>query len=527
VAGQIKSKGTGGAGAPDIAWQQDSFIMGNKGTDTFLPEFTFHGFRYVEVDGYPGELTAGLMEGIPLHAAVQPAGSFYCSDSLFNRIQSACRNTFLSNLFSVQSDCPHREKLGYGGDIVATSEALMANFNMSDFYAKTIRDYADESQPDGGLPETAPYTGIADEGLTRTSGPIGWGTVFPLLLYQLYQYYGNTELLTTQYPVAKKWVDFLADRSKDYLIHVDIGDHESLDPKQIEVTGTAFFYYNTTLLEKLARLLGKQEEADHYQGLAEQIKKAFLAKFYDPETGQVGIHTQANQSFALYFHMLPPDGEKKALEVLRDQILTQKNNHLATGIFGTKYLLEVLSENDLSGLACRMAGQQDFPGWGYMLANGATTLWEHWAYSDNTFSHNHPMFGSVSGWFYKYLAGFRPDTNAVAYNKIIFQPDGFERLRYVKATYHSPQGMISSSWRVSGEVFYNDIEVPVNTTATVQLPASTAGDIRESGKRLQEAGITVLSREKGWVFCRVGSGLYHFEVRRFVKESAYQGTAKK
>ncbi|MBN9381150.1 MAG: family 78 glycoside hydrolase catalytic domain [Chitinophagaceae bacterium] len=468
VAGQIKRKGAGGPGAPPVAWQQDDLILGERKV-VFEPVFTFHGFRYVEIEGYPGVLTRDMIQGIPLSSDVRQAGSFRCSDTLFNRIQEVSLNTFLSNLFSVQSDCPHREKLGYGGDIVATSEAFMANFDMHSFYAKTVRDFVDEAQPDGALTETAPYVGIADKGLTRTAGPIGWGTVLPLLLEQLYQYYGDSDLIVKYYPAARAWVDFLHAHAEGYIIDKGIGDHESLDPKQVEVTSTAFLFYNTLTVSKLARLLGRQEEADRYEKLAGSVKEAFVKKFYDPVTGAVGIHTEATQAFALYFHLLPEEEEKKALKVLLDQI-GERKEHVSTGIFGTKYLLEVLSEHGLSDLACKLAGQRDFPGWGNMLAQGATTLWEHWDYSDNIYSHNHPMFGSISGWFYKYIAGIRPAKDAVGYNKIILQPAGFERLSFARAEYQGPRGGIGSSWRKKGDSIYYEAVVPEKTSATVLLP---------------------------------------------------------
>lgn len=511
VAGQIKGGGMGGPGAPDVAWQQDDCILGDKGI-IFQPSFTFHGFRYVEITGLPEALTSDMIQGIPLSSDVQPAGSFYCSDSLFNRIQDAARNTFLSNLFSVQSDCPHREKLGYGGDIVATSEAFMANFDMHDFYAKTVRDYADEAQRDGGLPETAPYVGISDEGLTNTSGPIGWGTVLPLLLRQLYQYYGDTVVIMKYYPVARDWVDFLQRHASDLIISKGIGDHESLDTKQVELTSTAFFYYNIELMRQLAVIINKQDDVVQYRQLAAAVKDAFIKKFYDPANGEVGIHTEATQAFALYFHLLPEGEEDRALNVLLDKV-KEKKEHIATGIFGTKYLMEVLSEFGCNQAGCMLAGQKGFPGWGYMLENGATTLWEHWAFSDNTFSHNHPMFGSVSGWFYKYLAGIRPDPDAVAYNRLILQPGGFRRLSFARAEYQSPQGVIITSWRIRGDTMYYDVTIPVNASASILLPAVGAEHILEGGRSLSAAGIAWKKTGRDRITCQVASGRYRFRVR--------------
>jgi hypothetical protein len=472
VAGQVKRLGMGGPGAPPVAWQEDDLLLGDREL-VFEPSFTFHGFRYVEVNGYPGELTAEKIQGIALASDVPSAGNFRCSDDMFNKIQDVTRHTFLSNLFSVQSDCPHREKLGYGGDIVATSEAFMANFSMHDFYAKTVRDFADDAMSDGGLTETAPYVGISDEALTRGSGPIGWGTVLPLLLQQLHQYYGDTGLIRAYYPVAKRWVDFLHTHADHYIISKGIGDHESVDPKQVEVTSTAFLYFNTHLLSELAGVLGLGDDEARYGRLADEVKKAFATKFYDPVTGSVGIHTEATQAFALYFHLLPAQEEGKALSVLLDQI-KMKKEHVTTGIFGTKYLLEVLSEHGMSDLACRLVMQKDFPGWGNMLEHGATTLWEHWQFSDDTYSHNHPMFGSVSGWFYKYIAGIRPAPDAIGYDKVILQPSGFEYLGSAQAAYRSVHGLIRAAWKKKGDSVIYQVTVPAGVTGTVVLPGKIA-----------------------------------------------------
>ncbi|HEY4208021.1 MAG TPA: family 78 glycoside hydrolase catalytic domain, partial [Puia sp.] len=468
VAGQVKRKGMGGPGAPPIAWQEDDLILGDREV-VFEPMFTFHGFRFVEISGYPDELKAEDIQGIVLASDVPSVGNFQCTDELFNKVQEITRHTFLSNLFSVQSDCPHREKLGYGGDIVATSEAFMANFDMRGFYSKTVRDFADDAMPDGGLTETAPYVGISDEGLTKGPGPIGWGTALPLLMRQLYQYYGDAGLVRTYYPVAKKWVDYLHAQADHFIISKGIGDHESLDPKQVEVTSTAFLYYNTHLLSELAGISGKRDDAEKYGKLAKEVKAAFIKKFYDPATGAVGIHTEATQAFALYFHLLPAGGEEKAMKVLLDQI-KEKKEHVSTGIFGTKYMLEVLSEHGSSDLACRIAMQKDFPGWGNMLAHGATTLWEHWDLSDNVYSHNHPMFGSVSGWFYKYIAGIRPAPDAVGYDKVILQPSGFERLSAAQAEYRSVHGVIKTAWRRVGDSLFYEVNVPAGVRGTVILP---------------------------------------------------------
>ncbi len=511
TAGQVKKPGMGGPGAPDTAYQQDVFITAGNGLEIFQPRFTYHGFRYVEITGYPSVLSKEDIEGLVMHADVPDAGSFTCSDTLINKIQQICRNTFLSNLFAVQSDCPHREKFGYGGDILATCEAFMNNFDMSRFYGKTVVDFADAMRPDGGLTETAPFVGIADAGLGKNgAGPIEWGTVHPELLYRLYQYYGDIRLMQLQYPAAKKWLAFLTAHAREHIIDVTIGDHESLDEKDLGVSGTSFYYYNSYLLSKIADILGHPEDAVKYRLLAENIKAAFNKKYVDNATGRVGLATQATQSHALYFRLLPATLTDKALKILEDQVKNRHNGHIATGMFGTKYITEMLSVNGYATLAFDMVTRSGFPGWQYMLSRGATTVWEHWGFSDNTFSHNHPMFGVVSEWFFRHLAGIRPADDAIGFNKIVIQP-GLTKLSYAKAGYMSVLGKISSDWKISNGKLYLDVIIPVNAEADLFIPAKSINNITESGRQLfEETEIKIIKTGKGVVHLRTGSGYYQF-----------------
>ena len=509
TAGQVKHKGVGGIGAPDTAYARDIFILGGKEREIFQTHFTFHGFRYAEVSGYPGILKMDDIKGLALYSNIPNAGNFACSDSLINQIQQVCLNTFRSNIFSVQSDCPHRERFGYGGDIVATCEAFTNNFDMSGFYEKTVNDFADAARSDGGLTETAPFVGVAGDGLGGKSGPVEWGSVLPVLLNRLYQYYGDIELIRQQYETAKNWVDFMNRHADHGIINITIGDHESLEPKAVALSATAFFYYNTRLLTKFAKMLNKSDDFTKYSSLKEMIKAAFISKFFDRSTGDVDIHTAAAQAYALYFNLIPDDSEDAVLKVLLHDVTIVNKNHIAAGIFGTKFLLEVLGKTGNNDIAYRMVTQKSFPGWGYMLANGATTLWEHWSLSDNTYSHNHPMFGTVSEWFYRYLAGIRPSEAAAGYNKIIIQPQ-IANLKWAKASYKSILGLVSSNWKKTGKKFTMDITIPVNATALVYIP-SRLHDLKEGGISVSDAiAIRFVGKENNESIFQVGSGNYHF-----------------
>ena len=518
VCGQIKGGGKNyrysGVGQPKTAFQLDEYILSGNGLEVFTPRFTFHGFRYVEVTGFPGRPTLDALEGLRLNADVVSAGSFECSNERFNRIQQMVLWTELSNLFSVQSDCPHREKFGYGGDIVASSEMGMLNFDMASFYSKAAQDLLDAVCPNGGFTETSPFVGIASEGLGGNAGPIGWGTAEPLLLCQLRQYYGERRLLEQQYEATKKWIALLQLKAQDGILDNGISDHESLVPKPRALTGTAFYYFNVKLFGQLATVLGKEDDARKASALAEEIKAAFNKQFLQPGTGRYDIASQACQAIALYHDLAPADEQARAFEVLLHDLLIH-GDHLTTGIFATKYMLDALTDNGHADVAYEFVNQRTFPGWGYMLEHGATTLWEHWEFSDNTYSHNHPMFGSVSEWFYKALAGIQAAPYAVGFDKILIKPQPVGDLRWVRASHDSVRGKITSEWEKVDGKFKLRVTIPPNAYALVYVPAKDADDVTESGRLAAAApGVKFVRMEHNAALFAVGSGDYEFVAQR-------------
>lgn len=514
VCGQIKGGGTDyrydGKGQPKTAFQLNEYVLKGRGMETFTPRFTFHGFRYAEVTGYPGRPPLDALEGLRLNSDVARAGHFSCSNDLFNRIQEMVLWTELSNIFSVQSDCPHREKFGYGGDIVASSEMAMLNFDMHGFYTKAAWDFVDAVRPNGGFTETAPFVGISDEGLGEKSGPVGWGTAQPLLLAQLREYYGERQLLEAQYAASKRWLGLLQSCAKEGILDNGISDHESLAPKPRALTGTAFYYANARLLEQIARTLGKEADAREAAALSESIKKAFNDRFLKRGTGQYDIGSQACQAFALFYNLVPEDERQRALDVLIAD-LAKHEHHLTTGIFGTKYLLAALTDAGRADLAFRIVNQRTFPGWGHMLEQGATTLWEHWEFSDNTFSHNHPMFGSVSEWFFKALAGIQPAPDAVGFDTIVIKPQPVGDLRSVQAYHDTVRGRIASEWQRADGKLTLRVAIPVGAEAIVHVPVTDPNRVKEGGRPAGSVpGVRYLRVEEGAAVFAIGSGEYEF-----------------
>ena len=509
VAGQIKS-GNGGPGAPAVAWQEDSYTAkGGGAEEVWAPRFTFHGFRYVEVTGWPGKPALNDLEGLCLSADVENTGTFTSSDTLFNQLHENIRRTFRSNMFSVQSDCPGREKFGYGGDMFCTSEAFNYNFNMANFYRKVVQDHEDDQRPLGGITETAPYMGIGDSGPGDGSGPLSFQIGFPYVIKELYDFYGDKRVVEAHYPALTRLARFLEDSARNHLYETDLGDHESLEDKSFALTASCFYYLDIRLMAEFAGILGKKEEQSRYAQLADTIGEAVVQRFLDPRTGRFDTGTQSAQVLGLWNNLAAGAAKEAALQTLLRQIGKHKG-HLATGIFGTKMLFDVLRRNNLNSVAVEIAGQPDYPGWGYMIRNGATTLWETWAASDNVYSKNHPMFGSVDEWFYRSLLGINP--GAPAFEKVIIHPLPAGKLSFARGSYNSVRGPIGSSWRIEGRRLKLNVEIPANTSAEIWVPVRGEGNVTESGNPVAGVkDVKLLRREKGYLVYETGSGRYAFE----------------
>lgn len=507
VAGQIKREGTGGPGAPPVAWQEDSYILAGKGIETWSPRFTFHGFRYVEVTGWPGKPTPADIEGLRMNSDLAVAGTFSSSSNLLNSVNTLADWTFLSNVFSVQSDCPAREKLGYGGDIVGTAESFLYKFDMAQFYRKAVRDFTNDQQEDGGITETAPFAGIADKGPGGSAGPLGWQLAYPYLIQQLYMFYGDKRLVEEAYPALRRQIEYLQTKAAYNLFFQDISDHEALDTKPEALTAGAFYYHHARLMTQFAAIAGKTEDSVHYSRLSNRIREALLSRYLVPGTGRFDNATQTAQVFALWYGLADGPEKEAALKQLESEF-SRKNQHLATGIFATKMLFDVLRENERQEQAFRIASQEDFPGWGYMVRKGATTLWETWAYSDGVYSQNHPMFGSIVEWFYRSLLGINALQPGFARFQIRPQPAG--DLTWAKGSYESVRGTIACHWRRTEGRYELDVQIPVNTTAEIWIPVRPGETLLENGLPSTRR---ILRTTNGYRVLEAGSGTYAFSTR--------------
>lgn len=462
VTGQIKRPGIGGPGAPAIAWQTDSYILGDKKEQWFNPDFTYHTYRYMEVKGLKEKPKTEDIRGLFMHSDVINQNSFSSSSPLLNDIQEASKRTFLANLVSVQSDCAAREKFGYGGDLNATNETFIYNFDMQSFYRKTIYDWVD-AMKDSTFVDTAPFTGVEYCG-------ISWESAYLTTQYYLYLYYNDTDLIHELYDLNNKWMDKVARIHPEGLVTEGLSDHESMEPVPVQLTGTSHYLQCARIMATFAKEMGNAEDADKYEKLANQLKNQIRAEYWDKSfSGEINKQTLFS---TLLYHKIVPEAEvPAAFDSLLVAIRNGPSQHLNTGIFGTKYALEVLAEYGSPNAVFDIVNSRDYPGWGFMIDRGATTIWETWKESDNTYSNAHPMFGTVSEWYYRWLAGIRPDPEKPGFKEFYISPTNPEGLDSARAVYNSPYGEIVSKWhKQASEGYLYEISVPNGSLAKVNLP---------------------------------------------------------
>lgn len=507
TAGHIKEiwNLNGGPGSPKTAWQIDSYTLKGNGVEVWNPRFTFHGFRYVEITGWSGKPIISDIEGLRMNSDLENVGNFSCSNLMFNKLHEAIQWTFLSNVFSVQSDCPGREKMGYGGDMVATADAFSYNYDMSQFYSKTIQDFANDQQPDGGITEIVPFTGIADRGYGGQSGPLGWQLAFPFLQKKLYEYYGDIRIIEKNYPNFKKQISFLESKAIYGLFYWDISDHEALDPRPEAFSAACFYYHHVLLAEEFAKILHQKEDEKKYQNLAIQIKNSIIKKYHVNNTGRFDLATQSSQIFALFYYLMPENQE--VMKVLEAEF-ARHNNHISTGIFASKMMFDVLRNREKSNLAYQIANQKTYPGWGFMMDNDATTLWESWKKPDNATSLNHPMFGSIDEWFYRSILGINGIESG--FKKIQIKPQNINDLKFATGAYKSISGSITVTWKKETNNFEISIGIPANTRAEVWIPSDENDKIVE----ISDSTLKKVKFNAGYSLFEIGSGNYQFIVTK-------------
>jgi len=487
-------------------FQTEHYILKGEGIEIWQARFMYYGFQYVEVTGFPGEPTLENLTGLVIHTDVAVIGGFECSNEVINKIHQCNLWSYLNNLHGYPTDCPHREKIGWTGDAHIAGASGLYNFDPMAVFTEWLRDFADEQQPNGELPGIIPTGGW---GYERWGGP-AWCCACILLPWYMYQYRGDVRILEVHYETMRRYMAYLTLSSPGGINSQGMGDwFPSQTETPVEITSTSYYHTSALLLAKIAAILCKTEDAEGYARLASYIRKAFNHQFFDEGTGQYGGGTQTAGSCALYHGLVEPADVEDVVKELAASIW-KNGNHLDCGILGAKYIPHVLADNGHMEQAYQLAAGTTWPSWGDMVRQGATTLWEGWNADVGT--HNHVMLGDISAWFFETLAGIKCDPDGPGFQKIIINPRLAGDLTWVQAHHDSLHGRIVSNWQRDGNGLTMEVTIPINTTATVHVPARDAAGVTESGKSAaQSSGVSFLRMENGAALYTVGSGCYQFK----------------
>jgi alpha-L-rhamnosidase len=505
----------------------DTYTLKGRGTEVYEPRFTYHGFRFVEVTGYPGKPRLSSLEGQVVHDALESAGDFTCSNPLLNRIYQNIVWGVRGNYRSIPTDCPQRdERQGWLGDRSAESKGETYLFNTAVLYAKWLQDMADAQKDNGSLSDVCPaFWPIYSDNVT-------WPSSTVIIPGALREQYADAGILASHYPSARKWMEYMRGFITAGIIARDsYGDWcvPPEDPKLIHsndparktdkaLLATAYFYHDARLMARYATWLGKPEDAQRFTDLAEKLKAAFNGKFFRADTGQYDNGSQTSCVLPLAFGLVPDGQRERVFNHLVGKITGETKDHIGTGLIGGQWLMRVLTEGGRADLAYTIATQKTYPSWGYMVEKGATTIWELWngdTADPAMNSGNHVMLvGDLGIWLYESLAGIKPDPEQPGFKHILMRPEPVGDLRFVRASHRSPYGLIASDWQKQEGVFRWKVTLPPNTTATVYVPAASAEGVTENGKSVAQArGVKLVKMENGRAVFSVGSGNYSFESR--------------
>ena len=504
------------------AAQTDKYVLKGQGEEVFEPHFTFHGFRYVAVSGYPGKLTADSLTGVVIHSDVPPVGELATSNSLVNQLQHAILWGQKGNFLDVPMDCPQRnERLGWTGDTVASFRTTVYNYDVASFFTKWLKDLSADQLEDGDVPRVVPDVRRGEQSV-EGYGRAGWADAAVFLPWDMYLEYGDTRILETQYESMAKWVEYVRQRAgDDYLWDGDpqYGDWIAIEETDKDLFATAFFAHSVDLMRRTAQVLGKQKDAVRYGELFAKIKIAFQKKFVTTQSN-VGNKSQGALALALQFDLLPEELRQLIAQRLAEDV--RRQGHLTTGFVATPFLCPLLTRYGYSDEAYGLLLRDDYPSWLYMIKHGATTIWERWdaVKPDGSFektsmnSFNHRALGSIGEWMFSWMAGIDLDQQAPGYKHILIHPQPGGDITQVRASHNTLYGRVTSAWESKNEVFDLRIKIPANTRATVRLPNALIKNVTESGKPLARGnGVIDWRQDSMSVVVNIGSGTFKFASR--------------
>ncbi|WP_317175544.1 glycoside hydrolase family 78 protein [Pontibacter beigongshangensis] len=504
----------------------DIYTLKGGAEEVWEPSFVYHGFRYVEVSGYPGKPTANSFEGRVVYDAIQTVGSFRTSNPIINQVHQNSYWGIKGNYKGMPIDCPQRnERQPWLGDrpVQAYGESFI--FDNGKLYAKWLDDIQYAQKADGSIPDVAPaFWRYYSDNMT-------WAGTYLMIADMLHQQYGNVQALEKHYPSMKKWLQYMQNvyMTDGYIMTKDSYGDWCAPPATIEegrgmnanvkypsqLISTAYHYHYLQMMQRFARLTGNEGDIAGYQALAEKVRDGFNDEFYNPEGAFYGENKLTDNLLALYFGLVPKEQEAALFKSIVHIIEVQNKGHLSTGVVGTQWLMRSLTEFGRPDLAYRLATNTTYPSWGYMVANGATTIWELWngnTAAPNMNSYNHVMMlGDLLSWYYEDLGGIRSSREQTGFKEIEMKPLMVNGLEFVNASYHSLYGLIKSDWKKEKKRFTWNITVPGNTKAVVYIPASSEKSVTEGGKAAARAnGVKFLRMEGDRAVFEVGSGSYSF-----------------
>jgi alpha-L-rhamnosidase len=452
--------------------QEDSYVC-KGGEETWEPRFTYHGFRYVEVTGWPGPLSASDIAGVVVHTDLATAGNFECSDTRLNQLHDMALWTHRDNIHGLPEDCPTRERCGWLGDANLVAEYSMWNYQGKAFWEKYLGDIETARALNNGLvPNVVP-----GRRCSRAEANPDWAAAYIMLPWHLYQFYGDREVLARHWQGMTQLMDRYAETAEGWVLPRGYGDY--FDPgtdaivshTPVALTSSLWFHRCAEVMGSIATVLGFPDAAGMYGNWRERIAAALADRFFNRGGGSFG--SQAGNALALAFGVLP-DEEARIFDALVADILT-RDTHLNVGVMGLRYLFEQLTRRGRGDLALALMRQDSYPGFGHLIERGATTLWECWGEDGHDGTHgprsrNHPFMGGYDNWFFNTLAGIRPDPESPGFRRFFLTPHPIPGLSWVRAHHEAPQGRIASDWRLRDGNFDWRVTVPRHTRATATLP---------------------------------------------------------
>ncbi|RZK82357.1 MAG: alpha-L-rhamnosidase [Pedobacter sp.] len=500
------------------------YTLKGQGSENWQPKFTYYGFRYIQIQGAVPDKESNpdgkpvLIDVKSLHVrnAAKRTGTFTSSNELFNKTNTLIDWAIKSNMVSVFTDCPHREKLGWLEQAHLMGGSVQYNYDVAALNRKVVDDMITGQTENGLIPDITPEYVHFDGGFRDSPE---WGSNGIILPWYMYEWYGDRDVLLKSYPMMEKYIVYIQSKAKDNILSHGLGDwfdigpnnpgEAQLTPKAL--TATAIYYYNLSIMRKIAQVLNKRDDGLKYERLAAAVYSAFNKAFFNPETKQYATGSQTANAMSIYMDLVAPKDKQAVLDNLVKEI-KGRGNSLTAGDIGYRYVLRVLDDAGRSDVIYDMNSRSDVPGYGWQLAHGATALTESWqAYG--FVSNNHFMLGHLMEWLYSGIGGIRAAKDAIAYKTLEIRPQAIGNLTSSSTTFETPYGHVLSSWKKTGSSFELTVEIPANSFAEIVLPVNGKAKVFEGDKLVNLKGNNVARISEHQIKLKVGSGRYSFRVR--------------